>query len=42
MYIQGRTEGGGLGGSNPPPRNSEVFTKLNRIPSSVENRSVTV
>jgi hypothetical protein len=25
----------------PPPRNSEVLTKLNRIPSSVENISVT-
>jgi hypothetical protein len=37
---QWRTEGG-LGGSNPP-RNSEVLTKLSRIPSSVENTSVTV
>ena len=25
----------------PPPRNSEVLTKLSRIPSSVENTSVT-
>ena len=33
---------GGLGCSNPPPpRNSEVLTKLSRIPSSVENTSVT-
>jgi hypothetical protein len=32
---------GGLGGSNPP-RNSEVLTKLSRIPCSVENTSVTV
>jgi hypothetical protein len=31
---------GGLG-FNPPPRNSEVLTKLSRIPSSVENTSVT-
>jgi hypothetical protein len=31
-----------LGGSNPPTRNSEVLTKLSRIPSSVENTSVTV
>jgi hypothetical protein len=33
---------GGLGSSNPPPRNSEVLIKLSRIPSSVENISVTV
>jgi hypothetical protein len=39
-YGQWRTEGGGVGGSNPP-RNSEVLTKLSRIPSSVENTSVT-
>ena len=32
--------GGGLGVFNPP-RNSEVLTKLSRIPSSVENTSVT-
>jgi hypothetical protein len=38
--IQWRTEG--EGGFNPPtPRNSEVLTKLSRIPSSVENTSVT-
>jgi hypothetical protein len=37
---QWRTEGGG--GSHPPtPRNSEVLTKLSRIPSSVENTSIT-
>jgi hypothetical protein len=38
-----RTEGGGrFGGVKPPPpRNSEVLTKLSRIPSSVENASVT-
>jgi hypothetical protein len=29
----------GLGDSPPPPRNSEVLTKLSRIPSSVENTS---
>jgi hypothetical protein len=39
-YMQWRTEGG-LGVQPPPPRNSEVFTKLSRIPSSVENTSVT-
>jgi hypothetical protein len=33
--------GGGFGGSTPLPRNSEVFTKLSQIPSSVENTSVT-
>jgi hypothetical protein len=38
---QWRTERGGLGGSNPP-RNSEILTKLSRIPCSVENTSVTV
>jgi hypothetical protein len=32
--------GGGLG-LFKPPRISEVFTKLSRIPSSVENTSVT-
>jgi hypothetical protein len=31
---------GGLG-VQPPVRNSEVLTKLSRIPSSVENTSVT-
>jgi hypothetical protein len=41
LYNQWRTEG--LGGSTPPPpRNSEILTKLSRIPSSVENTSVTV
>jgi hypothetical protein len=35
--------GGCLGGSTPPPpRNSKVLTELSRIPSSVENTSVTV
>jgi hypothetical protein len=29
------------GGLNPPPQNSEVLTKLSRIPSSVENTYVT-
>ena len=29
IYNQWRTEGGGVGGSAPPP-NSEVFTKSNR------------
>jgi hypothetical protein len=33
------TEVGGV--QTPPPRNSEVLTKLSRIPSSVENTSVT-
>jgi hypothetical protein len=33
--------GGGCSIS-PPPRNSEVLTKLSRIPSSVENTSLTV
>jgi hypothetical protein len=40
-WVQWRTEGD-LGGSNPPPRNSEVLTKLSRIPSSVENTSAAV
>jgi hypothetical protein len=41
--LQWRTEGavGGFGGSGPPRRNSEVLTKLSRIPSSVGNTSVT-
>jgi hypothetical protein len=32
----------GFGGFNsaPPPRNSEVLTKLSRIPSSMENTSI--
>jgi hypothetical protein len=38
-FIQWRTEGGI---QPPPPRNSEVLTKLSRIPSSVEYTSVTV
>ena len=38
-YVQWRT-GGGFGVLKPP-RNSEVLTKLSRIPSSVENTSVT-
>jgi hypothetical protein len=33
-----RTQGGGLGGSNP--RNSEGLKKLGQIPSSVEYTSV--
>jgi hypothetical protein len=36
---------GGLGVKPPPPqqkKNSEVLTKLSRIPCSVENTSVTV
>jgi hypothetical protein len=38
-----RTSDGPKGGFNPPtPRNSEVSAKLSRIPSSVENTSVTV
>ena len=38
---QWRTEGGGWGVQIPPtPRNSEVLTKLSRIPSSVENTSI--
>jgi hypothetical protein len=35
--VQWRTEGGFGGLKPPPPRNSEVLTKLSRIPSSVEN-----
>jgi hypothetical protein len=34
----GVPRGGGF--QTPSPRNSEVFTKLSRIPSSVENTSV--
>jgi hypothetical protein len=37
---QWRTEGG-FGDSTPPPPNSDVLTKLSRIPSSGENTSVT-
>jgi hypothetical protein len=37
---QWHTEGGVWGGSNSP-RKSEVLTKLSRIPSSMENTSVT-
>jgi hypothetical protein len=33
--------GEGVKTHTPPPRNSEVLTKLNRISSSVENKSVT-
>jgi hypothetical protein len=33
--------GGGGGEFNPLPRHSEVLTKLSRIPSSVENTSIT-
>jgi hypothetical protein len=33
---------GVFGGFKPPPRNSEVLTKLSRISSSVKNTSVTV
>jgi hypothetical protein len=32
---------GGLGVQTPPPRNSEVLTKMSRILSFVENTSVT-
>jgi alkylated DNA nucleotide flippase Atl1 len=35
-HCQWRTEEWGLVSSIPPPRNSEVLTKLSRIPSSVE------
>jgi hypothetical protein len=37
---QWRAEGGGLGGSPPPPCRSEVLPKLRRLPCSVENSSV--
>ena len=40
MKISGVPRGG-LGVFKPPPRNSEVLTKLSQIPSSVENTSVT-
>jgi hypothetical protein len=40
LDTQWRTEGG-WGFNPPPPRNSEALTKLSRIPSSVENTSVT-
>jgi hypothetical protein len=33
--------GVGAGGGGLPPRNSEVLTELSRIPSSVENTSIT-
>jgi hypothetical protein len=40
---QWRTERGVVWGfQHPPFRNSEVLSKLNRIPSSVENTSITV
>jgi hypothetical protein len=32
---------GGWGLKPPPPRNAEVLTQLSRIPSYVENTSVT-
>jgi hypothetical protein len=38
--LQWHTEGEG-GFNPPPPRNSKVLTKLSRIPSSVENTSIT-
>jgi hypothetical protein len=41
LLRSGIPSGGVLGGSTPPPRNSEVLTRLSRIPSSVENTSVT-
>jgi hypothetical protein len=43
LCEQWRTEGGGVWGvqPSPHPRNSEVLTKLSRIPSSVENTSIT-
>jgi hypothetical protein len=43
-HLQWHTERGGrgVGGFNPLPRNSEVLTKLSRIPSSMENTSITV
>jgi hypothetical protein len=37
--VQWRTLG--VWGFNPPPRNSEVLTKLSQNPSSAENTSVT-
>ena len=41
LYVfQWRTDGGWFGVFKPP-QNSEVLTKLSRIPSSVENTSVT-
>jgi hypothetical protein len=43
--LSGVPIGGGFGGPTlpppPTPRNSQVLTKLSRIPSSVENTSVT-
>jgi hypothetical protein len=41
LAVSGVLRGGGFGGSNPLPRNSEVFPKLSRIPSSVEYTPVT-
>jgi hypothetical protein len=40
VLLSGVPRGGGLGGETPS-RNSEVLTTLSRIPSSVENTSVT-
>jgi hypothetical protein len=49
MHINGAYKASGVprgegfgGGSNPRPPNSQVLKKLNQIPSSVENTSVTV
>jgi hypothetical protein len=39
LITQASGIAGGKGGK--PPRNSEVLTKLSRIPSAVENTSVT-
>jgi hypothetical protein len=41
MYVSVAYQGG-VWSVQTPPWNSEVLTKLSRIPSSVENTSVTV
>jgi len=39
--ITSGVQKGGVWSVQTPPRNSEVLTKLSRIPSSVENTSIT-
>jgi hypothetical protein len=41
ILLSGVQRGRGGWGSNAPPRNSEILTKLSQIPISVENTSVT-
>jgi hypothetical protein len=40
-YLPSQWNMGGGGGGVPTTQNSEVLTKLSKIPSSVENTSIT-